>query len=176
LLGEVAVDFKDKINYKQPGGAGFGVHQDRLAYPGANRVMSLLVAIDPCTTESGCLSVAAGVHRVLPVDERGVVIEEVARTLRWHEAELAPGDVVCIDGLAPHSSDTNHTARPRRVLVASYAPASEGYTRERYYSARRDEMTSASARDGRFRISTLADFDGVEVPVEGSPLAACTHP
>src|SRR5262249_1135210 len=33
-LGEPATPFKDKINYKHPGGAGFRPHQDRLAYPG----------------------------------------------------------------------------------------------------------------------------------------------
>ena len=54
-LGEPAVAFKDKINYKHPGGAGFRPHQDRLAYPGVARVLSILVAIDECTAESGCL-------------------------------------------------------------------------------------------------------------------------
>src|SRR3954452_21552182 len=44
-LGEPAVAFKDKLNYKQPGGAGYGVHQDKVAYPGAGRVASILVAI-----------------------------------------------------------------------------------------------------------------------------------
>src|SRR5262245_60197278 len=33
-LGEPATPFKDKMNYKHPGGAGFRPHQDRLAYPG----------------------------------------------------------------------------------------------------------------------------------------------
>ena len=47
-LGEPAVAFKDKLNYKQPGGAGYRVHQDKVAYPGVGRVMSILVAIDDC--------------------------------------------------------------------------------------------------------------------------------
>jgi hypothetical protein len=59
-LSEPATAFKDKINYKQPGGAGFSPHQDALAYPGVGRVLSLLVAIDECTTESGCLWIAPG--------------------------------------------------------------------------------------------------------------------
>src|SRR6476619_6283597 len=43
-LGTPAVAFKDKLNYKQPGGAGFSPHQDVAAYPGVQRVLSILVA------------------------------------------------------------------------------------------------------------------------------------
>jgi ectoine hydroxylase-related dioxygenase (phytanoyl-CoA dioxygenase family) len=174
-LGEPATAFKDKLNYKHPGGAGFRPHQDRVAYPGVERVLSILVALDPCTEESGCLWLAEGVEEVLPVDDRGVVRDDVAAALNWHAAPLAPGDAVFIDGLAPHYSDSNTSAQPRRVLVASYAPAREGYSRAEYYAAREQKMASESARDGRFRISTLADFAGTEVPTEPSPTEHCTH-
>jgi ectoine hydroxylase-related dioxygenase (phytanoyl-CoA dioxygenase family) len=173
-LGAPATAFKDKLNYKQPGGAGFRPHQDRVAYPGVDRVLSILVALDECTSESGCLWLADGVDEVLPIDDRGVVRDDVARTLAWQAAELAPGDAVLIDGLAPHYSDANRSDQPRRVLVASYAPAGEGYSREQYYASRAETMASASARDGRFRISTLADFEGSEVAVTHAR-EACTH-
>ena len=175
-LGEPAVAFKDKINYKQPGGAGFRPHQDRLAYPGVARVLSILVAIDECTTESGCLWLAEGVEEPLPTDERGVVRDDVVDSLRWAPAELAAGDAVLLDGLTPHYSEANRGDRRRRVLVASYAPADEHYSRDRYYSARAETMRRASQEDGRFRISTLADFDGVEVAAEGAASDRCTHP
>jgi ectoine hydroxylase-related dioxygenase (phytanoyl-CoA dioxygenase family) len=175
-LGEPAVAFKDKINYKHPGGAGFRPHQDQLAYPGVARVLSILVAIDECTTESGCLWLAEGVDELLPTDERGVVRADVVDSLRWAPAELAAGDAVLIDGLTPHYSEANRGDRPRRVLVASYAPAGEHYSRGRYYSARAETMRRASQEDGRFRISTLADFDGVEVAAEGAAPDGCTHP
>jgi hypothetical protein len=175
-LGERARDFKDKINYKQPGGAGFRPHQDRVAYPGVERVLSILVAIDSCTTDSGCLWLADGVEEVLPTDDRGVVRDDIAQSLEWHAAELEPGDAVLIDGLAPHYSEANHGPSARRVLVVSYAPASEGYTRERYYAARDETMQQASAADGRFRISTLADFEGKEVGSATPASGRCTHP
>ena len=175
-LGVPVVAFKDKLNYKQPGGAGFSPHQDRLAYPGVDRVMSILLAIDDCSLAAGCLWLATGVDEVLPVDDRGVVRADVEATLEWTPAELAPGDAVCIDGLAPHYSEANASNAARRVLVASYAPVSEGYSRDTYYGARRDQMQDATARDGRFRISTLADFDGVEVAAAGSATDHCTHP
>ena len=37
-VGSAVVAFKDKLNYKQPGGAGFSPHQDVVAYPGVSRV------------------------------------------------------------------------------------------------------------------------------------------
>jgi len=173
-LGEPVTAFKDKLNYKQPGGAGFSTHQDKAAYPGAGRVMSILVAIDECNVESGCLWIAGGVDTVLPVDDRGVVRADVAETLDWSVAELAAGDAVCIDGLAPHYSETNRGTTARRVLVASYAPTSEHYTRAHYYEQRRDRMRAETERDGLFRISTLADFDGTEVAVDAAT-DRCTH-
>ena len=86
------------------------------------------------------------------------------------------GDAVLLDGLTPHYSEANRGDRRRRVLVASYAPADEHYSRGRYYSARAETMRRASQEDGRFRISTLADFDGVEVAGEGAASDRCTHP
>jgi hypothetical protein len=60
--------------------------------------------------------------------------------------------------------------------VASYAPRQDGYSRARYYSAREQEMARASARDEQFRISTLADFEGVEVATSSTGIAAaCWH-
>jgi ectoine hydroxylase-related dioxygenase (phytanoyl-CoA dioxygenase family) len=174
-LGEPASAFKDKINYKHPGGAGFRPHQDRLAYPGVARVLSILVAIDECTTESGCLWLAGGVDKPLPTDDRGVVRDDVVGSLSWEPAELAAGDAVLLDGLCPHYSEPNRSDRRRRVLVASYAPTGEHYSREQYYSARADAMRRASQEDGRFRISTLAEFDGVEVAVEDPVSDRCTH-
>ncbi len=176
VLGVGVVDFKDKVNYKQPGGAGFSPHQDLPAYPGVGTVISILVAIDECTTESGCLWIADGVDEVLPTDSRGVVTTEAASSLKWVPVELAPGDALCILGLAPHYSETNKSSSARRVLVASYAPVAENYSREQYYWARSDAMSEASSRDGQFRISTLADFDGIEVRSTG-PVAvgSCTH-
>jgi hypothetical protein len=173
-MGEPVTPFKDKVNYKQPGGAGFSPHQDRRAYPGVDRVTSMLLAIDDCTEDSGCIWLADGVDELLPVDERGVVRADIAGSLAWYPVELRAGDAMCIGGFAPHYSAVNGSSVRRRVLVASYAPASEGYDRAAYYDARAERMRAATARDGRFRISTLADFDGVEVEVAHTA-DACTH-
>ena len=174
-LGTDATAFKDKVNYKQPGGAGFLPHQDRHAYPDAPDLVSLLVAIDACTEASGCLWIAPGVDHLLPTDDRGVVEAHVTDALDWEMVELAPGDALVIDGWLPHWSDANRTDAARRVLVASYAPAGSGYTRDGYYSKRAAEMAASTAADGRFRISTHADFAGEAVAPEPRAEGACSH-
>ena len=112
----------------------------------------------------------------LPTDDRGVVERHVTDALDWQMVELAPGDALIIDGYAPHWSGANETDRPRRVLVASYAPTASGYTRVEYYSARAAAMAASTERDGRFRISTHADFAGEEVAPDDRATEACTHP
>jgi hypothetical protein len=174
-LGEPAVAFKDKLNYKQPGGAGYSTHQDVMAYPGVDRVVSILIAIDDCLVESGCLWLADGVNEILPVDDRGVVLPDAASALDWFPASLSAGDAVCIDGLAPHYSEANNSDSARRVLIASYAAAREHCDRTRYYQERDDRMRRDTERDGRFRISTLADFEGIEVAPDAKS-DRCTHP
>ena len=172
-LGTTVVDFKDKINYKHPGGAGFSPHQDLVAYPGATDVISVLVAMDECTTISGCLWMDPGIDEVLPTDERGVIAEPIASTLSWVPIELAPGDAVCIGGRAPHFSEENRSSAKRRVLVASYAPRTSGYTRSAYYDARQKAIEGSAGAD-RMRISTLDDFEGR--PLDDAPAPSTTTP
>lgn len=157
-LGTAVLDFKDKINYKHPGGGGFGPHQDLVAYPGATDVLSVLVAMDECSTMSGCLWMDPGVDDVLATDDRGVITAHIASSLSWVPIELSPGDAVCIGGLVPHFSQENRSSAKRRVLVASYAPQADGYTRSAYYDARQRVIEGAPA--DRRRISTLDDFEG----------------
>ena len=117
-----------------------------------------------------------GVDELLPTDGGGVVVPDVVASLSWSPAELAPGDAVCIGGLTPHYSEANKSSGSRRVLVTSYAPVGAGYDRDRYYSSRKRAMEQAAAGGDQFRISTLADFEGVEV--EGDRVeqwAACWH-
>ena len=60
LMGEPAVLFKDKINFKMAGGAGFEAHQDQQAgwsvY--APLFVTALVSIDAATLANGCLEIA----------------------------------------------------------------------------------------------------------------------
>ncbi len=140
LFGEDAVLYKEKINFKMPGGDGFKLHQDQQAgwsvY--ADLFITALLSIDEATEENGCLQLVAGMHK------RGLLGKE------WEpmtEADLdgaplvpcptQPGDVVFFDSYCPHGSGPNLSDRKRRVLYVTYNKASDGDHRERYYADKR---------------------------------------
>jgi len=167
LLGEPAVLFKEKVNFKHPGGAGFAPHQDATAYRFVDHHVSCMVPLDPATAASGCLDVVSGRHRegVLPND-RGRIDPAVVPTLRWEQAEVQPGDLLWFDSFTPHRSGTNTTDRPRRALYLTYNAAADGDHRATYYADKATELAAADAGD-RVRISINDDFLGR--PVEGRP-------
>src|SRR5947199_5453760 len=95
LLGEPAVLFKDKINFKLPGGDGFKPHQDQQAgwSAYADLFVTALVSIDEATAENGCLEVAAGQHtRGLIGEEWQPLTEAHLRGVRFGPYPTAPGD------------------------------------------------------------------------------------
>lgn len=137
LFGEEAVLYKDKINFKMPGGDGFKAHQDVQA--GWDRYASLhitvLVSVDATTLENGCLEMAAGHHKQGLIGEKWQPLDENA--LKYVAAPTEPGDAIFFDSFAPHRSEPNLTDRARRVLYVTYNRRSEGDQRRRYYIDKR---------------------------------------
>jgi 2-aminoethylphosphonate dioxygenase len=134
LMGGPVVLFKDKINFKMAGGAGFKLHQDQQAgwSTYAPLFVTALVSLDAATAESGCLEIAAGRHREgligsewKPMHETGIDLTSVP---------TAPGDAIFFDSYVPHASQANFTDRPRRILYLTYNLATAGDHRTRYYA------------------------------------------
>ena len=160
LLGEPALLYKEKINYKASGGAGFAPHQDKPAYPFVDSVLSVMVAVDDSTEENGCLFVSSGRHdRLLEQDERGCLSAHVVSELEWRPVPLRAGQTLFFHALTPHRSGANRSARDRRALYPTYNGVSEGDLREDYYAAKR-EAFATSPDDGRVRLSLIGDFEG----------------
>jgi len=134
LMGAPVVLFKDKINFKMPGGAGFKAHQDQQAgwtvY--APLFVTAMVTLDAATLENGCLEVAAGRHREGLIGEQWKPLEE--QGLNLQAIPTGPGDVIFFDSFVPHASKPNLTDSPRRILYITYNLASEGDHRERYFA------------------------------------------
>lgn len=163
LLGEPAVLYKEKVNYKLPGGGGFAPHQDAAAYRFVDHHISVMVPVDDATEASGCLYFAPGYTAGrLRTDERGRITEEVAAALDWRPVEASAGDLVLFDSYAPHHSGPNTTDRPRRALYLTYNAASAGDLRAAYYADKQAELAERGATfDGeRVRISISDDFLG----------------
>ena len=163
LFADEPVLFKEKINYKQPGGGGFAPHQDATAYRFVDHHISCMVPLDPATPASGCLYVAPG-HAAgrLPTDERGRIESATADDLAWQPVPLQPGDLLFFDSYTPHYSDTNTTARARRAASLTDNAASLGDHRDRYYADKRAEFERVGGdfEGERVRISISDDFLG----------------
>ena len=170
LFGEPALLFKEKVNYKYPGGGGFAPHQDATAYRFVDHHISVMVPIDSATEASGCLWFAPGHGEgQLPTDDRGRVHDDVAPTLDWQPLPVEPGDVVFFDSYAPHKSDTNATNHPRRALYLTYNAESRGDLRAKYYEDKQAEFEREGGTfdDERVRISVSDDFLGKPVSPPG---------
>jgi hypothetical protein len=160
LLGEPAVLYKEKVNYKLPGGAGFSPHQDAPAYPMIDVHVSAMVAIDDADGANGGLEVVSGCFdEVLPVDARGCIDAPVVAALEWTPVPVRAGQTLWFHSRAPHRSGPNTTGRPRRALYPTYNAAREGDLRAAYYETKRAAFAAAPEGD-RSRVSLIGDFEG----------------
>ena len=148
LMGGPVVLFKDKINFKMPGGPGFKAHQDQQA--GWTRYAPLfvtaLVTLDPATLENGCLEMVPGRHREGLIGEEWNPLDETG--LGLHAVPTAPGDVMFFDSFAPHASKPNFTDKPRRILYLTYNLGSQGDHRAQYYAEKHAAFPPDIERDG----------------------------
>lgn len=159
LFGEEPVLFKDKLNYKLPGSGGFELHQDVqagwLRY--ARDFVTVMIGIDATTAKNGCLELVPGLHA------RGLLGREwtpLSAADIGHRAPqpvpTAAGDMLLFGGLTPHGSAPNRTSAPRRVLLVTYNPRSQGDHYEQYFADKRasypPDIERDPARSYRYRV------------------------
>jgi hypothetical protein len=161
LLGQPAVLYKEKINYKLAGGAGYSAHQDAPAYRFVTVHVSCMVAVDDATVDNGCLEVASDAHRdLLPMDERGCIRDDVVSTLTWVPVEVQAGDTLWFHSCTPHRSGPNRSTAPRRAIYPTYNAASEGDLRADYYRQKLAEFAADGGSADRVQVSLIGDFEG----------------
>lgn len=150
LFGEEAVLFKDKINFKLPGGDGFREHQDVQAgwddY--ADLHITAMIAIDETNAENGSLEMIPGMHKQGVLGQMWAPLtDEDTNHAEYTPVHCKPGDAVFFDSFAPHRSGPNKTSEARRVLYITYNRLSEGDTRERYYADKHKNFPPDIERD-----------------------------
>ncbi|MFN8017207.1 MAG: phytanoyl-CoA dioxygenase family protein [Acidimicrobiales bacterium] len=162
LLGEPAVLYKEKVNYKLVGGAGYAPHQDAPAYPFIDAHVSCMVAVDDATVENGCLEVVEGRHQeVLPMDDGGCIDPDVVAEMDWVAVPVPAGWTLWFHSRTPHRSGPNLSDRPRRALYPTYNALSEGDLRAAYYEAKLARFRDEGGRaDGMVQVSLINDFQG----------------
>ena len=164
LMGEQASLYKEKINYKLVGGAGFSPHQDAPAYPFVETSISCMIAVDASTTGNGCLSVVDGQHHaLLPVNDRGCIIDEWVQDHEWHHVEMEPGDVLFFHSHTPHRSGPNTSQRDRRAIYPTFNAASQGNLRNAYYEEKLRIFRDTAHTASNVRISLIDDFEGLPI-------------
>lgn len=149
LLKEKYVLFKDKLNFKWPGGGAFAPHQDFPAFEffGPREHITAMVCIDAPTVENGCLYVAnewsEESHEILPYIEggnlHGSIQPAYAQELTWLPLLVQPGDLVLFTSFVPHYSDINQSDGPRRAMFFTLNKLSEGEHRSAYYHTKRED-------------------------------------
>ena len=136
LLGEEAVLFKEKVNFKMPGGDGFKPHQDSQAgwddY--TDFFISVLLSIDHATEENGCLQICAGHHKSGLFKSWEPLKEEDMADMEFLLCPTKPGDIVFFDCYTPHASEPNMTDQTRRIYYATYNLLSAGEHMAQYYA------------------------------------------
>lgn len=135
-LREPAVLFKEKINFKMPGGGGFEPHQDAQAgwNDYAQDFVNVMLCLDEATIENGCLEVTAGHHKRGLLRGMEPLSEEDMEGMDFVHCPTRPGDLVLFDAYCPHRSAPNPTSASRRMYFATYNKASEGDHYDRYHA------------------------------------------
>ena len=136
LLGEEPVLFKEKINFKMPGGGGFKPHQDIQAgwdqY--ADFFINAFVSIDESTIQNGCLEICTMPKNKKIYRSWQPISSAEAGQLHFLPVETNPGDLIFFDCFTVHRSSNNFSQKARRIYYATYNKYSAGDHLERYYS------------------------------------------
>lgn len=136
--------FKDKINYKLPGGNGFQAHLDAPAYDHIGQIehTTANIAVDAATIANGCVEVVPGSHKMdVELAEGGSITAEWEAGHEWIPVELASGDLLIFGSHLAHRSGPNKTSKPRSSVYATYHMVSDGSDlRSKYYVDRRENF------------------------------------
>jgi ectoine hydroxylase-related dioxygenase (phytanoyl-CoA dioxygenase family) len=145
IYGEEAGLLEEKLNYKQPlpepvewlaadrATSAFPVHNDWAYYQSQGYPQSTLsaaVLVDDATREKGPLHVWPGTHERHRDHERveGLGLQVPAEEVpgEGHDLLADAGSVVFFSSLLVHSSRPNASDDPRRLMIYSHYPESDG--------------------------------------------------
>lgn len=178
LLGGEVYHYHSKLSAKPPKvGGAWEWHQD-YGYWYNNGCLwpdlaSLMIAIDPATTQNGCLKVIRGSHRLGRIehgtfgDQTGADpqrVDQILGRLPLVECEMQTGDGLYFHANLLHASSANLSDRPRWALICCYNTARNDPLKEdvhpRYTplqklpdSAIKAAGTKTSASDQQFKVS-----------------------
>ncbi len=140
LLGEPAVLFKEKVNYKAPGCRPDKLHQDQAAGWNAfcGFFVTMAMAVDENRKDNAALTFmsSGNYEKQLMTEEWKPITTDdppYQPVDEYSLLEANPGDVIFFDSYVPHGSPANSSDRLRRNLFLTFNRVSHGDMRRRYY-------------------------------------------
>jgi hypothetical protein len=168
LDGEVYL-YHSKVTLKEPRtGGAWAWHQD-YGYWYNNGCLfplmaSVMLALDPCTRENGCLQVLEGSHLLGRIDHGKVGdqtgadperVQEAVKVLPLVYCEMNPGDGLLFHCNTLHRSDQNHSDQRRTTFICCYNAARNNPYKEhhhpRYY--RLEKVSETALKDAAARVT-----------------------
>jgi hypothetical protein len=146
-LGEPVVLFKDKLNIRYSGSAGYAPHQDSAAgwEDFAAQFVSIGVFLGRSDPFHGGFEVVDGAHRSGRfANEKGRMSDADFEALGPEAVRANLGDAILLDSEAPHRTLRNDSSTDSLHLLFTFAPARAGGIRDLYY-----EKKAASFAQGR---------------------------
>lgn len=170
--------FKEKVNFKWPGGGAFPPHQDYPAYGflAPTTHATAMVTVDPATQENGCLQVALnwteslkgmdgldaeklsnGVATVPFYEggpDNGNIKTVYTDKMDWVEVRSKPSELLIFSSFVPHRSFVNGCSQSRRAMFLTHNRLAEGEQRTNYYDKKRNDPNNPM-----FHIATPTTHD-----------------
>ena len=193
LLDDEVYHYHSKMIMKDARvGGAWAWHQD-YGYWYRNGVLwphlvSVFVAVDPCTRENGCLQVIPGSHKLGRIDhvqtgeqagaDRGRV-EEALKRLPLSYVEMAPGDALFFHANTLHRSDRNASPDPRWSMICCYnAKHNDPYLESHHprYTPLDKVDDSAVRAAGERRFESAGDVAWLDPERDASATALATEP
>lgn len=162
LEGWTMTLFKDKLNWKLPGGGAFKPHQDFEAYDDFPPKYYTTVAVfaDECTIENGCLEmVRNGDKEGVLKNTNGCINDDIVASFNWEPVLVKPGDMVIFNALVPHRSGKNVSDSTRRVFYFTFNKLSEGIHYFEYFKKKREVMPPDIDRDPNKKYNTVNKYN-----------------
>lgn len=173
LAGEEVCLFKDKINFKSIGGAGFDLHIDGhffwqteengpykqgwLHY--GRSFLNAVVPLKATDRENGALCIAKSevTRQKLGntwsaitdnLDQKGPFLREADTSdIQTTEIEMNVGDLLVFDWICIHGSQQNVSSKDRPILYLTYNGVSDGQNAESYYNDKNASITKKSNKN-----------------------------
>ena len=162
ILGKSVNLFKDKMNWKLPGGGAFKAHQDHMAWSDfpPKYYVTLALFVDNCTKENGCLEMVRGKHKEGIFDgEHGTIGKEWEDKFNWEAQYATLRDVVLFDSFVPHRSGPNISNGSRRVIYLTFNLADEGDWYVEYFKKKRKNFPPDFERDSSTSIDLNSKYN-----------------